>query len=385
MTVLTLYFQLKNATASRIRLNPTLRAGLLLVLAQFLVQCYPAGTSRGASMVLQSPFDIAKIRDTRGFPDTAPFKCARPPSAVEDLKFTSIYEKDDPSRSTIDPESEARYKDTMRPLSRFETNLAKMANRYVRSNPPRADIAACALDWLDSWARQDALLGTVNRVGEFVRKWSLASMASAWLQIRDEPMLDPGARARVERWLGDVARAVVADYTRNADLRSRRNNHMIWAAWSVAAAGVALNDRALFDWAMERATHSIEDIVSDGTMPLEMERKSRALLYHAFAASPLIMLAETGAINGRDLYGARFGIVHTFVERTLDGLKDPSWFEQITGARQERPDSSATENIAWLPVYESRFASRDRTPAGTSPRFLRRIGGDMDLLFGPAP
>lgn len=335
-------------------------------------------------MGLTSPFNVEEIRATRGMPDEASFKCKPPPSAVEDLKFTSIYEKEDASRSTIDPEMEAKYRKAMRPLSQFETTLAKMANRYVASSPARPEIAVCALDWLDDWAKDEALMGRVNRVGEFVRKWSLASIASAWLQIRDEPTLDPRRRARVERWIEQVARAVVADYTRNADARSRRNNHMIWAAWSVAAAGVALDDRALFDWAMERARNAIDEIVADGTMPLEMDRKSRALLYHSFAAAPLIMLAETGAVNGRDMYGYRFGIIHTFVSRTLGGINDPSWFVQVTGSPQAVSESSAPEKIAWLPVYESRFPDRARpfTHQSTEPLFLRRTGGDMELLFG---
>lgn len=337
-------------------------------------------------MGLTSPFDIDAIRAARGAPDKAAFTCKRPPSAVEDLKFTSIYEKDDASKSTIDPEMEAKYRKAMRPLSQFETTLAKMTNRYVASSPARPEIAACALDWLDRWAKDEALMGRVNRVGEFVRKWSLASIASAWLQIRDEPTLDPRRRARVERWIEQVARAVVSDYTRNADSRSRRNNHMIWAAWSVAAAGIALDDRALFDWAMDRARNAIDEIVADGTMPLEMDRKSRALLYHSFAAAPLVMLAEAGAVNGRDLYDYRFGIVHTFVARTLGGINDPSWFVEVTGSPQAATDATSPEKIAWLPVYASRFPERSRSfrRPTTEPLFLRRTGGDMELLFGPA-
>ncbi|HRC27080.1 MAG TPA: hypothetical protein PKX87_06590, partial [Alphaproteobacteria bacterium] len=151
----------------RARLGPPLRAALILFLAQFLVQCYPVAASRGGTMGLASPFDVAAIRAARGAPDNMSFKCKAPPSAVEDLKFTSIYEKDDASRSTVDPELEEKYRKAMRPLSKFETTLAKMANRYVASSPARPDVAACALEWLDAWARDEALLGRVNRVGEF--------------------------------------------------------------------------------------------------------------------------------------------------------------------------------------------------------------------------
>lgn len=365
----------------------------ILSLMSFLIQCYPVTPSQGKAIPLRAPFDVTKIRATKGAADTDMFRCQRPPSAVEDLQFTSIYKKNNKSRSIVDPDLQAEYKEAMRPLSRYENTLAKMANRYVRSNPPRTDIAACVLVWLDSWAREDALLGDVNRVGEFVRKWSLASLASVWLQVRNEPALDSHRRKRVERWLKTIAQTVVADYTKKPDSASRRNNHIIWAAWSVAAVGVALNDRALFDWAMERTSGAIDDIMADGTMPLEIERKNRALLYHAFAAVPLVMLAETGAVNGVDLYGARGGIVHKFIARTLDGLDDPDYFERVTGVRQDPVDASTPGKNTWLPVYESRFGIQksktrlrlaDQRPDHVPP-FLRRTGGDMDLLFGPAP
>jgi len=77
-----------------------------------------------------------------------------------------MYDKSDKSFSTLDPAACAAYKKAYEPIAFFEKHLVWMANRYVRSNPPRADIAACDLDWLDAWAKDDALLGPVNENGE---------------------------------------------------------------------------------------------------------------------------------------------------------------------------------------------------------------------------
>ncbi len=57
----------------------------------------------------------------------------------------------------------------------FENRFVKMTNRYVASNPPREDIAICAIDWMNKWAEKKALIGEVNKSGESVRKWTLGT------------------------------------------------------------------------------------------------------------------------------------------------------------------------------------------------------------------
>ena len=142
-----------------------------------------------------------------------------------------MYDKSDKSFSTLDPAACAAYKKAYEPIAFFEKRLVSMANRYVRSNPPRADIAACDLDWLDAWAKDAALLGQVNENGEYIRKWLLASIANTWIQIRDEPCLDPAKTQQVVGWTRKVGQAAQADFSRDPRLKSRQNNHLYWAAW----------------------------------------------------------------------------------------------------------------------------------------------------------
>lgn len=288
------------------------------------------------------------------------------------------------SRSHVDADRQTDYKEKSQPLSDYENRLTRMANIYYAAPKENAKAAACVLLWLDKWARNRALLGNVNASGESVRKWGLAAMASAYAQVMREPSLDPVRKSRVEGWIRDVAYQVVADYSRKIDLKSRQNNHLYWAAWGVAMASYALQDTTLFQWAMTQARFGIGQIRTDGSLPLEMSRGGRALLYHVFAATPLVMLAEMGRRNGVDLYAENDGAVHRLIALALSGLDDPSWFESETGKAQDYKDINDGNGLAWVPVYGYRFSSPLVTHTLKHTRgepINRRLGGNTKILF----
>src|SRR6185312_4049788 len=54
------------------------------------------------------------------------------------------------------------------------------------------------------------------------------------------------------------------------------NNHLYWAGVEVSAAGIAANDRELFDWGMNTYHVGVAQIQPDGTLPLEIRRGQRA-------------------------------------------------------------------------------------------------------------
>jgi hypothetical protein len=84
-----------------------------------------------------------------------------------------------------------------------------------------------------------------------------------------------------------AADAVRDDYDAKPSLSSHRNNHLYWAAWSVGLVSAALDDRALLAWSLAKARVGIAQITNEGFLPLELERKGRALHYHVFAAAPV--------------------------------------------------------------------------------------------------
>lgn len=355
---------------------------LAIALCSAFVIAVPANAATQSG--LKPPFDVVSVRDDVGKKDKKPFFCKQPPAPMRDLHFYSMYKKDEGNASIVDPKAYATYKKANEPISKFQVGLTTMANRYVKSDPPRPDIAACDLDWLVSWADGGALLGDVNKNGEYTRKWLLASLSNTWMQIRDEPSLDREKSRRVTKWLHDVAEAAMEDFSRNENLKSRQNNHLYWAAWGVGSAGLATGDREMFDWAIERARYGIDQIQPDGTLPLEVARGQRAYLYHLFSAMPLFMLANAAEKNGVDLFHENNDGLKRLAKICLDNLDDQSYFVQLTGKKQDMSHVATPSDLGWLEIYYKHYG--DPRAAEALKRFRpvkhSRMGGNITLLYG---
>ena len=309
---------------------------------------------------------------------------ALPAPPLKNLSFNSVYEENDPSRSEIDPEAFERYKKRTRRLRQFENKLSGMANAYLESDGQSYWQADCVLDWLSAWAGGDALLGRDNSQGQFVRQWTLATLSSAYVQVRNDPGLDPEKKKTVDAWLGRIAQKVIDSYPSRTEATSKQNNHLYWGAWAVAITGAALNNRDFYEWGINKAKLAIyAHIQPDGTLPLEMTRGKRALRYHIFSLTPLVMLAELGERNGDHLYEIGDHGIHRLVNRVLIGMDDPSFFEEKTGSPQEPVEGMSPGHFSWMEPYNNRFPDPriDKWLQHYRPVIARRTGGDMTMLY----
>jgi poly(beta-D-mannuronate) lyase len=125
-------------------------------------------------------------------------------------------------------------------------------------------------------------------------------------------------------------------------------------------------------------------IRADGTLPLELVRKSKARHYHLFALTPLVLIAEAGARNDLDLYGERGGAIHRLVGRVVESLDDPGDFERLTGAKQDWVGAFGGGSLVWMEPYFSRFRDPRLAPWLARFRPMRHpwFGGDATLCFG---
>jgi poly(beta-D-mannuronate) lyase len=209
-------------------------------------------------------------------------------------------------------------------------------------------------------------------------QWTVAALALDELKIRDAPGLDAEKRRAVEQWLaelGDRVRRDSPDY---------RNNHAYWAALAMAAAGAAASDRALLDAGLQRFDLFVKAVREDGTLPLEMDRRSRALHYHLFALEALVLLAEVAAANGVDLYARGDRAIDRLADRCLAGLADPAAFGRAAGADQHVPTPSDGGVLGWMEPYYARFhkPAVARWLARARPVRDEYLGGDLTLRFG---
>lgn len=317
---------------------------------------------------------------------TAGFQCPSPPAEpLQDMKFKSFYKKSDPARAEVNRKAQKKYEKQTENLRKFENELILMANRYLKSGKQEDAAAQCVLDWLHQWAAGDAFLGKTNAQGSFVRQWGLAVVASAFAQIQSSPQLDDRKKQVVTAWLLNVAHSVKNDYTGETTTSVRpKNNHLYWAAWAVTMTAAALDQKELYTWGVNNAKYALlAQMKDDGTLPLEMNRGKRALHYHVFALTPLMLIAETATRNGENLYELKDGLLHVAAKRVFDGMKDPAEFAKQTGVEQEPITNMSNEHFAWLEIYNSRFPDPEMEAwlQAHRPIFSRRAGGDVQFLF----
>ncbi|MEQ1715968.1 MAG: alginate lyase family protein [Hyphomicrobium sp.] len=298
--------------------------------------------------------------------------CPAAPPVVRDITLPRFY--GDKDGSVIDPERDAAHKAAVAPLTAFVRAVTQDADKALRRSKPEAQkaLALCTLTWIATWAKGDAWLGTMaTRQAEYQRKWDLAGVALAYLKLK--PFATAEQRQVIEPWLkrfADVARTFFDDRER------QRNNHWYWLGLGAAAVGMAAESPQHWEMAREIMRDAARDIGTDGTLKAEMTRKSRALLYHAFALTPLVVMAELAASRGEDWYGFEAGAVHRLAKLTIDGLNAPETFDACVGVAQERPVNG---RAGWVQLYRARFPERVET-APDIPEGHRWIGGSAAVL-----
>jgi poly(beta-D-mannuronate) lyase len=146
---------------------------------------------------------------------------------------------------------------------------------------------------------------------------------------------------------------------------------------------MATGDDKMFGWAMERAKFGIDQIQPDGTLPLELARGQKAYLYHLFAAMPLFMLANAGEKNGVDLFAENDQGLKRLANLNLDSLNDQSYFEKLTGKKQDMSRVATPSDMGWLEIYARHYNDPRAAAALDKLRPVKhsRMGGNITLLY----
>jgi len=124
---------------------------------------------------------------------------------------------------------------------------------------------------------------------------------------------------------------------------------------------------------------------SQGYLPNELNRKTRALGYHNYALEPLTMIAAFAQANGVDLAAKGDHALKRVAERTLQGFDNPKLFEEKAGARQviEGFDEQSSK-LAWLEPYcsvEKCTGNAAQKLDHSRPFKNTRLGGDVTSVF----
>ena len=328
-----------------------------------------------AGVALRSPWDGKAVKAS-GLAYACPAGVHLPVDFVTD----GFYALNDPTHSIVDPARMKAYAASSGPVKQDGNEVVAAADAYRTTGSVSA--ARCAIAHIEANARGRALTGKMSsNQAYYVQGWVLGAEAIAYLKVRDSGAVSPEQAAVILPWMKQVAQQArdYYDAKEKKDGASSLNNHDYWAAVELGAVGIAANDQMDFDWAMKAARSGIAAIRSDGTLPEEMRRGTRALHYHLYAAAPLVMLAELGDPNGAGLYAASDGALKRLVRVSTAGLLDPSLFEKTTGIRQEVPVPPTGEAIGWARPFNRRF------PDATITKLLRECPNLSYMYLGGLP
>lgn len=310
-------------------------------------------------------------------------ECPPPPPPLTALPTQSRYRPDDPTKSEIDPNLAKAYDAMVQPMRDFQGQIVSWANSYYSRPERKAGDAACALLWMNAWAKQDALVSLPPGEGQFNRDQAFAGLGLAYLQVSAVEVEGLDAAPAIIAWLREAAEQAIIHYETRAGSVSRRNNHRYYAALAVGVAGIAAADEKLFSWAMETLSSAVCSAGGDGSLPLEMKRGSRAREYQIFATGPLVMLGELGAANGIATYEACGGALLRIVTFTLQSIDDPRPVEEHANERQQEIGELKGYRVAWLAPWLKRNPDPkwEARVDGIGKLRLTSLGGDLSLLF----
>jgi poly(beta-D-mannuronate) lyase len=303
--------------------------------------------------------------------------CPPAPPAVRDIKAIGYYS--DAAKSVVD---DARFKANLaltKPLNDFNKTVSGQSDAYLAQGDAAA--GACAVAWLDGWARDGALLGQMLRVNndqpDYLRQWVHAGAPIAYLKVK--PAASAPQRARIEAWLKAVAASSMA-YWDNP--KKARNNHYYWTGVGVMATAIADGDPQLFNQAKAIYRLGVDDIKDDGSLPLEMACGERAFHYHNYALDPLVLMAEMARRRGEDWYGYRNHRIDLLADRVAAGYADPSWFARSASTPQAPQDAKPIGETGWVEFYRLRAVHPERFEAlhAAGPYDDPRAGGDLTLM-----
>lgn len=296
---------------------------------------------------LRSPWDGHPVALT-----AAPYTCPAIHPLSPDLTTNGFYS--DSHSSIIDPVKWKAYAETAGPYKQLGIDIVNAADAY-RTTGSRAAVE-CAIQHMDAAAKEGVFTGHMSsRQAYYVQGWVIGAVAIAYLKIRDSGLVPHHQQKEILAWIQQV----VPQTTHYYDTGDQKNNHLYWAGVEVAAAGIAANNRKLFNWGINTYHVGVAQIQPDGSLPREMRRGRRALHYHLYALSPLVYLAEFGEDNGLHLYAERDYAIKKLAKLSTDGLVNNSFFVKATGIPQDLPPNGpiAAEQISWARPYAARFPS----------------------------
>ena len=208
---------------------------------------------------------------------------------------------------------------------------------------------------LHHWARSRALLNTNflnNNQGVRLDLWyGVQAYMLAWESVQRGNGLSKGQRAEVDYWLAKLLerlRVYLGEEEGGTEMTSLDiSNQAVVQDLNQMLFGIYTGDNIRFQRAIKRYFAVLDGLVrADGSFVDESQRGGTALTYQVGSTATMIRIAELAANQGYNLYDVEVDGVSLLdiIDFTLDGLEDPSIFNQYT--QHQNPEYCSPEVCA---------------------------------------
>jgi poly(beta-D-mannuronate) lyase len=280
------------------------------------------------------------------------------------LDLENIYH--DPRSSVPDVRAEERNGIRLKHVIDFMQFIEQKLDRRDLDTAQRV----CAFDNFRSWAVAGALTNQpfvkYSREGTITRNQDLLGMLVIAIKFKESGFFLDDA---ILDWLGTLTQQEMDFFER----ATNRSNLYYWSG--AAAALLALIDREPRALTYQERVWqaAILDIQYDGTLVAEMARGQRALIYHMYAFSALLMLRAAREPLGYQTSGAAAARLRLLAGTIGRALCNPQLMGKLASANIETPGNWAYRIPAGL--------GRDLISSDWS-RCGNLIGNTVDIGFG---
>jgi poly(beta-D-mannuronate) lyase len=258
---------------------------------------------------------------------------------------------------------------TIRPLRTF---LAELTRFVDRPESARAERFTCPLTLLKAWAESDALLMKPSNFSG-VRERERFGIGINVVAIK---LLANGQQlgAGVLQWIGSLNKAIMRDF----DLRKRVDNLYAWSGVNAASYALINTSAIALDYQNTVWRHAIDQIDENGFVASELRRGPRALIYHEYYLSALLVFRTFRNALGYPISDIDTGKIQKLAARVGTSLCDDAALNAATGEIQQvRPRAAEFSPII---IFGADVIDKNWRRCGVTDPSLTDVslGGDLD-------
>jgi poly(beta-D-mannuronate) lyase len=192
------------------------------------------------------------------------------------------------------------------------------------------------------------------------------------------------------QWFKALSDSAVREYTdqRSKWRQKRAHNHGLWAGLAVASAGIVLNDKSKLDFGVTILREGLAAVAADGSLPEEMARGERAMLYQHFATMAIMGIAAIADANGVKLSEAEQQALVRLVRFDIGARSASGDGAALSTQLPKHVDKSA---LSWAEIAICHFTRRDPRLTDQIDGYVRTFrplahvyyGGNATAAFNP--